>query len=72
MLKPALLALCAFAFAAGPASAGDLKDVKSRGTLVVGSKADYKPFGFRDPSGAIVGIEPDLAADIAKQLGVKL
>jgi len=54
------------------ALAGNLADVKSRGTLIVGSKADYKPFGFRDPSGAIVGIEPDLAADLAKQLGVKL
>jgi polar amino acid transport system substrate-binding protein len=72
MLKTALLALCAITLAAGPAFAGDLKDVKSRGTLIVGSKADYKPFGFRDPSGAVVGIEPDLAADIAKQLGVKL
>ncbi len=46
--------------------------IKQRGTLNVGVKADYKPFGFRDPSGAIVGIEPDLAADFAKQLGVKL
>lgn len=54
------------------ASAGKLDDIKSRGTLIVGSKADYKPFGYRDPSGGIVGIEPDLAADIAKQLGVKL
>ncbi len=49
-----------------------LDDIKARGTLVVGVKADYKPFGFRDPSGAIIGIEPDLAADVAKQLGVKL
>ncbi|QIB34646.1 transporter substrate-binding domain-containing protein [Ancylobacter pratisalsi] len=46
--------------------------IKQRGTLVVGVKADYKPFGFRDPSGAVVGIEPDLAADVAKRLGVKL
>jgi polar amino acid transport system substrate-binding protein len=54
------------------ASAADLKEIQSRGTLIVGAKADYKPFGFRDPSGAVVGIEPDLAADLAKQLGVKL
>ena len=49
-----------------------LDDIKKRGTLVVGVKADYKPYGFRDPSGAIIGIEPDLAADVAKRLGVKL
>jgi polar amino acid transport system substrate-binding protein len=40
--------------------------------LVVGSKADYKPFGFRDPSGAIVGFEPDIAKLVADKLGVKL
>ena len=49
-----------------------LDDIKARGTLNVGVKADYKPFGFRDPSGALVGVEPDLAADVAKKLGVKL
>jgi polar amino acid transport system substrate-binding protein len=58
---------------AGQAFAADvMQTIKSRGTLIVGTKADYKPFGFRDPSGAVVGIEPDLAADIAKRLGVKL
>jgi polar amino acid transport system substrate-binding protein len=40
--------------------------------LIVGVKADYRPFGFRDPSGAIIGVEPDLAADVARRLGVKL
>src|SRR4029079_7007839 len=49
-----------------------LDDIKKRGTLVVGVKADYNPYAFRDPSGAIIGIEPDLAADVAKRLGVKL
>jgi polar amino acid transport system substrate-binding protein len=57
---------------AAPAMADVLDDVKARGTLVVGVKADYRPFGFRDPSGQIVGLEPDLAADVAKKLGVKL
>ncbi len=40
--------------------------------LIVGSKADYKPFGFRDPLGAIVGFEPDIAKYVADKLGVKL
>ena len=57
----------------GSAQAADGVDaIKQRGTLNVGVKADYKPFGFRDPTGNVVGIEPDLAADIAKRLGVKL
>ena len=71
-----LLQLIPIAFAAvlitGLARADALDDIKKRGTLIVGVKADYKPYGFRDPSGAIVGIEPDLAADVAKRLGVKL
>lgn len=54
------------------ARADVLDDIKKRGTLIVGVKADYKPFGYRDPSGGIVGLEPDLAADVAKKLGVKL
>lgn len=56
----------------GAASADVLDKIKERGTLVVGVKTDYRPFGFRDPSGAVIGIEPDLAADVAKKLGVKL
>ena len=54
------------------ANADELSDIKKRGTLIVGTKADYKPYGFRDPSGNIVGLEPDLAADVAKRLSVKL
>ena len=65
----ALLALLALGAAA---QADVLDDIKKRGTLIVGVKPDYKPFGFRDPSGALIGIEPDLAADVAKKLGVKL
>ena len=69
MLVGALLGL----LVTGAAARADvLDDIKKRGTLVVGVKADYKPFGFRDPSGGIIGIEPDLAADVAKKLGVKL
>ena len=49
-----------------------LDQIKKRGTLIVGVKADYKPYGFRDPSGKIIGIEPDLAQDVANKLGVKL
>ncbi len=49
-----------------------IDDIKKRGVLKVGVKADYKPYGFRDPSGKIVGIEPELAADVAKKLGVKV
>ena len=75
MFKPLLTAsaaIIALALAAAPAAAQTLEKIKQRGTLIVGSKADYKPFGFRDPSGAIVGFEPDIAKLVADKLGVKL
>lgn len=65
-------AVAAIGLGATVANADVLDNVKKRGVLVVGTKADYRPYGFRDPSGTIVGIEPDLAADVAKKLGVKL
>lgn len=49
-----------------------LTRIKQRGTIVVGVKNDYKPFGFLDPSGKIVGSEIDMAQDIANRLRVKL
>src|ERR1700732_722182 len=58
--------------AAAPAAGQTLDKIKQRGVLVVGSKADYKPFGFRDPAGNIVGFEPDLARDVAERLSARL
>ncbi len=46
--------------------------VMSRGKLVVGVKADYKPWGFRDSDGSIVGMEIDMAKDVAETMGVEL
>ncbi len=46
--------------------------VMDRGKLVVGVKADYKPWGFRDESGAIVGMEVDMAQAVADVMGVEL
>ena len=43
-----------------------------RGKLVVGVKADYKPWGFRNESGEIVGMEVDMAKDVAETMGVEL
>jgi polar amino acid transport system substrate-binding protein len=76
MIKFFALALSATLLLAGggadTANAGALEDIKAKGTLVVGVKADYPPYGFRDPSGQIVGMEIDMAKDVADRLGVKL
>jgi hypothetical protein len=64
----------AVALTSGQAFAHDdrLMKVLKRGELVVGVKADFKPWGFRDSSGRLVGMEIDMANDVAKALGVKL
>lgn len=54
-----------------PASADALDDIKAKGEMAFGVKADYKPFGFRDAGGEIKGFEIDIATAIAKALGVK-
>ncbi len=46
--------------------------VMKRGKVVVGVKADYKPWGFRDASGKIVGMEIDMAQAAADAMGVDL
>lgn len=48
------------------------KKVLERGKIVVGVKADYKPWGFRDSNGNLVGMEIDMAKDVAKALGVEV
>ena len=72
LIAKLMLAAVTAAASFGAASADVLDDIKKRGKLIVGVKADYKPFGYRDPSGGIVGLEPDLAGDVAKKLGVTL
>ena len=56
----------------GGASADTLDNIKQKGTLVVGVKADYPPWGMRDSNGNIVGMEIDMAKDVARRLDVKL
>jgi len=46
--------------------------VMGAGKMVVGVKADYKPWGYRDQSGAIVGMEVDMAQAAADAMGVEL
>lgn len=57
---------------AGPAAADVLDRIEERGRIVVGVKADYRPYGYLNSDGDVVGIEPDLAQDVADTLGVDL
>ncbi len=72
LIQSLTLGLVLGAGLAQAARANELDTIKHRGTLIVGVKADYPPFGFRAPDGSIVGIEPSLAAQAARKLGVKV
>ncbi len=54
------------------AESSRLELIQQRGKLIVGVKADYQPWGMMNASGRLIGIEPDLARNLAHQLGVKL
>ncbi|MFE0383082.1 ABC transporter substrate-binding protein [Streptomyces bungoensis] len=48
------------------------KDIRSKGVIRVGSDIAYAPVEFKDSSGKVAGLDPELAAAMGKQLGVKL
>ncbi|GGS27199.1 ABC transporter substrate-binding protein [Streptomyces griseoviridis] len=59
----------------GSAAAAPLADklpqaIRDKGVIKVGSDIAYAPVEFKDESGKTVGIDPDLAAAMGKQLGV--
>ncbi len=57
------------------AVASKLQDIKDKGTLVLGTSADYPPFEFHlevDGKDTIVGFDIDIAQKIADSIGVKL
>lgn len=58
--------------AAEPPEGERLALIRERGALVVGVKTDYAPFGFLRPDGSSAGLEHDMAADLARRLGVRL
>jgi polar amino acid transport system substrate-binding protein len=45
--------------------------IRDAGVVKVGSDIAYAPVEFKDSSGKVVGLDPDLAAAMGKQLGVK-
>src|SRR5574344_537685 len=49
-----------------------LADLQKNGALVLGLDDSFPPLGFRDENNTIVGYDIDLAAEVAKRLGVTL
>ena len=75
ILKTTVCAMAVTAMTASSVAAACTNDVwnkvMERGKVVIGVKADYKPWGFRDSDGSLVGMEIDMAMDVAAAMGVE-
>ncbi|WP_315117102.1 amino acid ABC transporter substrate-binding protein [uncultured Clostridium sp.] len=49
-----------------------LEEIKKRGEFIVGLDDTFAPMGFRDEKGEIVGLDIDLAKEVATRMGVKV
>lgn len=72
LLAAALVAISATAAYAAECTNDTWNRVMERGKVVVGVKADYKPWGYRDTNGDLVGMEIDMAQDVADAMNVEL
>ncbi len=48
--------------------AADLETIQARGFLIIGVKSDWRPLGFTDNQGELVGFEIDIATHLAEEL----
>ena len=67
-----IAALMAGALSIAPAMAGDLQQIIASGKIRIGVPVDVPPFGSNDANNKPVGLDVDMATNIAKALGVKL
>jgi polar amino acid transport system substrate-binding protein len=51
-----------------PNLAAELKEIESRGKLIVAVKDNLRPLGFYDPQGKLQGLEIDIAKRLAEEL----
>jgi polar amino acid transport system substrate-binding protein len=80
LMKSAVVAATALGLSLGPVAANAAMTCKNetwnkimeRHKLVVGVKPDYKPWGFRDRDGKLVGMEADMGQMVGDILGASV
>lgn len=70
-MKRTLATVAAVLALSSAAMAGSLEDVKSAGSLRIGTEGTYAPFTFHDASGALVGFDVEIGRAVAERLGVE-
>ena len=72
-MKKIALVLVGFAISCSVARADELADIKAKGEISCGVLGDLVPLGYQDPkTRELVGLDVDVCAAVAKQLGVKI
>jgi len=71
MTLTALLTITATMFFSLGASALSLDQITEKGSITIAVYRDFAPFSYRD-KGKLVGVDVDIAKEVAKDLGVKL
>lgn len=49
-----------------------LDDIMARGKIIVGLDVGFKPMGYYDDAGEIIGFDIDLAKEVGKRMGVEI
>jgi cyclohexadienyl dehydratase len=67
-----VLLLAGLAFGVAAAEPITVDTIKARGTLIVGTPGDYRPFAIHNADGSYEGADIDMAKGFAGKLGVRL
>ncbi len=70
MFKKLMISIVSLLFFHSCLTADKLLDIKKAGVINAGIKYDFKPFGFINKSGSVVGFDVDLLKQVAKRIGV--
>jgi len=72
IVRPLLVALLGVALGAVSASAADLPEIKTRGTLLAATSGNLPPVSYLNEKNELVGYDVEVAKFVAEHLGVKL
>jgi ABC-type amino acid transport substrate-binding protein len=54
-----------------PVALADLSDIQAKGTATIAMSGEYPPFSMPDENGEMIGMDADVARELAKRLGVE-
>ena len=70
VLSLVLIVAAAWYFWPAPQDEGPYAALKQRAKLSIGVRTGAEPFSYLDPTGQILGFEPELARELARELGL--